>query len=309
MSSKPTIDDVVRDAPAGLAQGADGAEGDDVAGHERRIECRRARGARAIAAWPLGASKAASRDQLSGRSASPAPLSACPVAVEPFLGGGVHERRVRDAGDPSVTQRDQVLDGAARTGHVVDVDAGHRDARQAIPGGRSGSRRGPARAATGRRRADPRSTSPSACWARSRAVVGRIRTVGRQRLDHDPEATGPRGGGEPAQGLGQDGVTGDLLGGLAQDQGDDVTAATGQLAGRRMRVVARGARRRRGRAAASSSGILTSVRPLRTKETVVRETPGLGRDIGAGRSSRASVGCRSSCLDGAPSTWSTNACQ
>ena len=103
--------------------------------------------------------------------------------------------------------------------------------------------------------------------------VGRVRAVRRERLDHDPEAAGPRRGRETAQGLGEDGVAGDLLGRLAQDQGEDVAAAAGQLAGRRMRVVAEPLGGVEDARRASSSGILTSVRPLSTNDTVVRDTP------------------------------------
>ena len=116
-------------------------------------------------------------------------------------------------------------------------------------------------------------TRPSACWARSSAGVRRVRTVGRQRLDHDPEAAAAGGRGQAAQGLGQDRVAGDLLGRLAQDEGQDVAAATGQLAGRGVRVVAEPLGGRRGRAGGSRPGSSRRVRPFSTNDTVVRETP------------------------------------
>ena len=45
------------------------------------------------------------------------------VAFTPLLGGGVGERRVRDAGDPPPAQADQVLDRPAGAADVVDVNA------------------------------------------------------------------------------------------------------------------------------------------------------------------------------------------
>src|SRR5207342_901038 len=45
------------------------------------------------------------------------------IPVEPLGGRGVGERCVRDAADPAMTEIDQVLDGVACTGPVVDVDA------------------------------------------------------------------------------------------------------------------------------------------------------------------------------------------
>ena len=68
--------------------------------------------------------------------------------------------------------------------------------------------------------------------------VGDHRVVEGERLDHDPEPAGPGRGGQAAQGLGEDGVAGDLLGRLAEDEGDDVAAATGQAASRGVGVVA-----------------------------------------------------------------------
>ena len=52
------------------------------------------------------------------------------------------------------------------------------------------------------------------------AEQGGVGHAGRrgERLDHDPEAAGPGGRGEAAERLGEDGVTGDLLGRLAQDE-------------------------------------------------------------------------------------------
>ena len=68
--------------------------------------------------------------------------------------------------------------------------------------------------------------------------VGGHRVVEGERLDHDPEPAGAGGGGQAAQGLGQDGVAGDLLGRLAQDEGDDVAPAAGQPTGGGVGVVA-----------------------------------------------------------------------
>ncbi len=53
----------------------------------------------------------------------PAACEGLVVAGQPFLRGGVHERGVGDAGDPAVTEREEMLDGAARAGDVVDIDA------------------------------------------------------------------------------------------------------------------------------------------------------------------------------------------
>ena len=49
-------------------------------------------------------------------------------------------------------------------------------------------------------------------------AVRRVGTVGCERLDHDPEAARAGGRGQPAQGLGQDGVARDLLGRLTEHE-------------------------------------------------------------------------------------------
>ena len=94
--------------------------------------------------------------ELSGRRSMPAAARACAIALEPFLGRGVDERGVGDAGDPRWPSDEQVLDGAARAGDVVDVDAGHVEARQGALEDDREARRGRAPRATGRRCADRR---------------------------------------------------------------------------------------------------------------------------------------------------------
>jgi hypothetical protein len=69
-----------------------------------------------------------------------------------------------------------------------------------------------------------------------RGIVAAL-TVGRDRFDHDAIAVGAGGRREAAQGFGQDRVARDLLGRLAHDEGDDIGAPTGELAGRRVRVI------------------------------------------------------------------------
>ncbi len=167
----------------------------------------------------------------------PGPAQCRPVAGEPFLRGGVDERRVRDAGDPPVTQRDQVLHGTPRTGHVVDVDAGHRDIRQRP----LEDDREPVADELEQRwivDARTRDDEPIGVLGAEEVRVRRVRTVGRKRLDHDPEAVGPRRGDEPAEGLGQDGVAGDLLGRSGAGPARRCDCGHRPAAGRRMRVIA-----------------------------------------------------------------------
>ena len=137
-----------------------------------------------------------------------------------------------------MTESEQVLDGAARPGDVVDVDALDGDVRAASPGGRPGSRRGPARGATDRPTRGPDTIRPSACWARRSALYEVVAAVGLEQLDHHPEAAGAGRRGQAAERLGQDRVAGDLLGRLVEDEGDDVAPTAGQLAGRRVGRVA-----------------------------------------------------------------------
>ena len=59
-----------------------------------------------------------------------------------------------------------------------------------------------------------------------------------ERFHHDPRAGGAGGRGQAAERLGEGRVPGDLLGRLAQDQAEHVAPAGGELAGRRVRVVA-----------------------------------------------------------------------
>ncbi len=73
------------------------------------------------------------------------------------------------------------------------------------------------------------------------AEEGRVRggrIVEGERLDHDPEPAGAGRCGETAQRLGEDRVAGDLLGRLAEDEGDDMAATAGELPSGRMGVVA-----------------------------------------------------------------------
>src|SRR6478736_2903532 len=120
--------DVVGNPSTGLAQGADGAEGDDVAGHEGRIEGGPGQqlGHRRVAA---GGIESALGHQLR-RGVEAGRLQGEAVAVEAVLGGGVDQRSVGDAGDPAVAERDQVLHRATRPRDVVDVDTWRIDVWQ-----------------------------------------------------------------------------------------------------------------------------------------------------------------------------------
>ena len=67
-------------------------------------------------------------------------------------------------------------------------------------------------------------------------IVGAMDRV--ERLDHHPEAGRPGSRRQAAEGLGQGGVAGDLLGRLAEDEAEDVAHAAGQTPGRCVGVVA-----------------------------------------------------------------------
>ena len=157
------------------------------------------------------------------------------IAGQAIRGGGVGEGRVGDAGDPPVTELEEVIDGEPGAGLVVDVDARCRGARQvALDDDREavGDEVGELGIVEEGSRDDD-AVRPARA---NEVAVGRL--AGRQRLDEDAEAGRPGGGREAAQGLGQEGVTGDLLGGLAEDQGEGLAAAAGQAAGRMVGVVA-----------------------------------------------------------------------
>ena len=117
----------------------------------------------------------------------------------------------------------------ARASDVVDVDAGDGDARQRSL---EDDREAVADQLEQSRVVDPRTRHDQAVGmlGPQQRGVRAFRTVEHQRLDHHPEAAAPGRRREAAQRLDQDRVAGDLLGRLAQDQGDDVTPSTGQLA-------------------------------------------------------------------------------
>ena len=175
---------VVGHAQAGLADRGDRPEGDDVAGDERGVDRGRGRGARPS---PGGRCRRRTRPRRRGRRRRrcPAASSADAVAVEPFLGGGVGERRVRDAGDPPLAEADQVLDRPPGAADVVDVDArdvepGQRaleDDREAVAG-----EAGEARVVDARPGDDE---AVGVLGPEQRLVRA---AVGVERLDHDPEA-------------------------------------------------------------------------------------------------------------------------
>src|SRR5690349_14438665 len=109
--------DVVGDPEARLADRCDRPERDDVAGHERRVDraLREQLGHRRVAAARV---ERGLRDERLVVG-DPGGLERGPVAVAPFLGRGVRQRRVRDAGDPAPAQADQVLDRPPGAAHVV----------------------------------------------------------------------------------------------------------------------------------------------------------------------------------------------
>ena len=82
-----------------------------------------------IAACPLGASKSPVA-MIARVERQPGLVERLAIALQALLGSGVDERRVGDAGDPRVAERDQMVDRAARAGDVVDVDAGDVDVGQ-----------------------------------------------------------------------------------------------------------------------------------------------------------------------------------
>ena len=218
--------------------------------------------AASIAAWrgarpsPDGRSRRRSRPRRS-RSASigdAGRLERRLVSVQPLAGGRVRQRRIRDAGDAAMAEGDQVFDRVARAGDVVDVDAGDGDTRQRpLEDDREAVANELEQAGSSMR--GPETTRPSACCARSRR--GRTSPPDRRASVARP-SPGSRPSGPPTRGprsvSARIGVAGDLLGRLAQDEGDDVARAAGQLAGRRVGVVAELARRHRGRAAGSTRG-------------------------------------------------------
>ena len=123
--------------------------------------------------------------------------SACAVAVQALLGGGVDERRVGDAGDPAMAERRA---GARRRRGRRRRCRRRRWRRRrpaGRPGGRPGSRRGRARRAPGRRCAGREMTRPSACWARSSAAYvasGPSGASGSTMTRNPPAAGGARPG-------------------------------------------------------------------------------------------------------------------
>ncbi len=177
----------------------------------------------------------------------------------------------------------EMVDGPLGAGHVVDVDAGHVEAgqralehdREAVAHERLQLR------VVGARTADDQ---PIGVLRPEQAGVARIGAIGSERLDHHPEATPARRGCQAAQRLGQDGVGGDLLRGLAQDEGQDVGSTPGQLSGGGVRVVTQAFRG--SQHAGPRLGRDLHVRPAVEDERDRRPRhPGLGRNVRAGRPS------------------------
>ncbi len=199
-----------------------------------------------------------------------------------------------------------MLHGAARPGDVVDVDARHRDPRQ---GSLEHDRELVAEQLHERRVVDARTRDdePVGVLGTKQRRVHRFLPVRFQRFDQDPEATAAGGRCQAAQGLGEDRVAGDLLGRLAEDEGQDVAAPTCQLAGRRVRVVAQPLSR-------EEDPLARLLGDLHVGAVVQHEghgrprDPCRGRDVGAGRSS-GHARLPLLLLDAASPTWSTNACQ
>ena len=155
----------------------------------------------------------------------------------------------------------------------------------------------------------PERTAPSTPGGADELAVGRLARG--QGLDQDPELGRAGGGGEAAKGLDEEGIAGDVLGRLAEDEGDRLAAAAGEAPGRSDGAGSRGRGRRRGPGGGSVSG-MESPRSFRTSETVVRETPArvatsalvtLVRGLGNPWSSRLVVR-----LDGGSVAADTDAC-
>src|SRR5439155_12397915 len=113
-----------------------------------------------------------------------------------------------DAGDVEVGQRALQDDGEAVTDDVAEV-----------------------------RIVDAWAGDDEAVGAARSQQVGIATAVRLERLDDHPEATQPGSRGHPAQRLRQQGVAGDLLRRLAEDEADRLARPTGQLARRRMGMV------------------------------------------------------------------------